>query len=127
MQQESNVKHRREEMSDGEWVRELPGAITVCDREGVILEMNERAAEGHADDGGRALIGRNALDCHPELARSKMRELLKSHKSNVYTIEKCGVRKLVYQAPWFKNGVFAGLVELVLDLPQDLPHFVRQG
>ncbi len=114
-------------MADGEWTREFAGAITVCDREGIILEMNDRAALMYADDGGRALIGRNALDCHPEPARSKMRELLKTEKPNVYTVEKRGVKKLAYQAPWFKDGVFAGVVELALELPSDLPHFVRRG
>jgi len=114
-------------MADGEWMREFAGAITVCDREGIILEMNDRAARGYADDGGRALIGRNALDCHPEPARSKMRELLKTQKPNIYTIEKRGAKKLICQSPWFKEGVFAGMVELALELPQDVPHFVRKG
>ena len=35
------------------------------------------------------------------------------------------VRKLIYQAPWYRDGVHAGLVELSLELPADMPHFVR--
>ena len=31
-------------MDEGAWVKELKAAITVCDREGVALEMNDRAA-----------------------------------------------------------------------------------
>ncbi len=114
-------------MSDGDWARELPAAITVCDTEGIILEMNELAARGYAKDGGRDLIGRSALDCHPEAARTKMQQLLVEQKTSVYTIEKRGVKKLVYQAPWYKEGVFGGLVELVIELPRELPHFVRRG
>jgi hypothetical protein len=30
-------------------------------------------------------------------------------KSNVYTIEKNGARKLVYQTPWYKNGEMMAL------------------
>ncbi len=108
-----------------DWAKEFPGAITVCDRQGIILDMNDRAAEVFAADGGRALIGRSVLDCHPEPARAKLRGLLESGQANVYTIEKKGIRKLIYQAPWFQNGEYAGLVELSLEIPAEMPHFVR--
>lgn len=112
-------------MTDGVWVKELKAAITVCDRDGVALEMNDRAAETHAKDGGRALIGKSILDCHPERARELFEELLRTGRLNVYTIEKDGVKKLIYQAPWYRDGTFAGIVELSLPIPQELPHFVR--
>ena len=87
---------------------------------------DERAVGGgFADDGGAALIGTNALDCHPEPARSKLDALLASGKANVYTIEKNGVKKLIYQAPWYRDGAYAGFVELSLEIPFELPHFVR--
>ncbi len=107
------------------WAKEFPGAITVCDKDGIILDMNDRAAQVFAADGGRALIGRNALDCHPEPARTKLRNLLESGKPNVYTIEKKDVRKLIYQAPWYENGEYRGFVELSLEIPEAMPHFVR--
>lgn len=109
------------------WVRTFPGAITIVDAHGVILDMNDKAAEGYAADGGRALVGRNLLDCHPEPARSKLDAMLREGRGNVYTIEKRGVRKLIHQSPWFENGRFAGLIELSLELPAAMPHFVRQG
>ena len=31
-------------MDEHKWVQEFSGAITVCDPEGVILEMNDQAA-----------------------------------------------------------------------------------
>ena len=46
---------------------------------------------------------------------------------NAYTIEKGGVKKLIYQAPWFEDGEYRGLVEVTLVLPDVLPHFVRDG
>lgn len=109
-----------------DWVKEFPGAITVSDCDGVILDMNDRAAKGYAKDGGRALIGKNMLDCHPEPARTKTAHLLQSRQKNVYTIEKNGVKKLIYQAPWYENGEYRGLVELSLEIPFELPHFIRQ-
>jgi transcriptional regulator with PAS, ATPase and Fis domain len=114
-------------MTDYAWTQEFPGAITVCDRNGIILGMNDRATKTFADQGGRDLIGSNLLDCHPELAREKVQHLMQAQQKNVYTIEKNGVKKLIYQAPWFHDGVYAGLVELALEIPAELPHFVRSG
>lgn len=107
------------------WVKEFAGAVTVCDLAGVIVGMNERSKAMFADYGGGELIGKNLLDCHPEPSRSKVRELLASGRSNVYTTEKRGVKRLIHQSPWFKNGVRAGLVEIGLELPAEMPHFVR--
>lgn len=109
---------------DAAWIEEFPAAVTVCDRSGVILAMNAKA---RAMEPGRELIGHNLLDCHPEPARSKLAALLTSGEKNVYTIEKKGQRKLIYQSPWFENGVFAGLVELSLVIPASMPHYVRGG
>ena len=103
----------------------FPGAVTVCDRDGVILAMNERAMETFASDGGEKLLGTNVLQCHPEPARSKLKAMLAESRTNVYTIEKKGIRKLIYQAPWLENGVVAGFCELSLVIPETMPHFVR--
>jgi hypothetical protein len=109
------------------WVAEFPGAVTVCDRHGVIIGMNAKAAASFAGDGGAALIGSNLLDCHPEPSRTLVADLLASPRVNAYTIEKRGARKVIYQAPWFDAGAFAGLVELSLEVPAAMPHFVREG
>ena len=108
------------------WVQDFAGAITVCDPDGVILEMNAQAARAFEDQGGAALIGTNMLDCHPEPARTKTQELLDTRRTNVYTIEKRGQKKLVYQAPWYRDGQYCGFTELVLEIPAVLPHFVRE-
>ena len=107
------------------WVKEFPGSITSCDPEGIILEMNDRAAESFQDDGGLALIGTNVLDCHPEAARLRILQMMEDHQPNVYTVEKKGVKKLVYQSPWYENGEYAGFLELTLEVPFEMPHFVR--
>lgn len=114
-------------MSPHAWIREFPAAITVCDAAGTILEMNERALAAFASDGGAALIGTNVLACHPEPARAKLAGMLASGQRNAYTIEKQGVRKMVYQSPWYEHGRYAGFVELSLEIPAELPHFAREG
>jgi transcriptional regulator with PAS, ATPase and Fis domain len=112
-------------MNENEWIKEFPAAITVCDEDGILLEMNDNAAKTFESDGGRKLIGSNMLDCHPEPSRTKTERLLASREKNVYTIEKNGVKKLIYQSPWFKNGKYAGFIELSLEIPFEMPHFIR--
>lgn len=114
------------DISNNSWVKEFPAAITISDAEGNILEMNNKAAEVFEADGGRVLIGSNVLDCHPEAARNKLTSLMESRKTNVYTIEKNGIKKLIYQAPWYKNKSYAGYIEITFEIPFDLPHFIRE-
>jgi transcriptional regulator with PAS, ATPase and Fis domain len=108
-------------MCGPDWVRDFDGAVTVCDQQGIILYMNEKSQKGF---GGR-LVGENALDCHPEPAKSKLAQMLITHATNTYTIEKMGVKKLIHQAPWFQNGEYAGFVELSIEIPFEMPHFIR--
>ncbi|MBN1120595.1 MAG: diguanylate cyclase [Anaerolineae bacterium] len=103
----------------------FPGAVTICNTEGIILAMNDKSIKAFEDDGGADLIGQNVLDCHPEPARSKLADLIENEQANVYTIEKKGVKKLIYQALWYEDGVFAGIVEVSLEIPFEMPHFVR--
>ena len=110
-----------------DWTQSFPGAITVCDPTGIILEMNEQAIEVFKEDGGATLVGTNLLDCHPEPARSKVEQMLNTREQNIYSIEKRGKKKLIYQTPWFKDGAYGGFVELSLPIPFDMPHFIRKG
>ncbi len=107
------------------WIEGLEAAATVTDRRGTILAMNARARELFAGDGGGALVGKSVFDCHPEPARTKTRALHESPSPNHYTIRKRGLRKIVHQLPWFEGGRFAGVVEISLPIPEDLPEFDR--
>jgi len=107
------------------WVKEFPAAVTVCDPDGIIIEMNDKSAKTFEKDGGYELIGRNVLDCHPDPARGKLERLMDKQISNVYTIEKNGIKKLICQTPWYENGQYAGFIELSFEIPFDMPHFIR--
>jgi hypothetical protein len=107
-------------------MRDFPGAVTVCDLDGIVLAMNEKAAVSFHEYGGKELIGKSLIDCHPEPARSKLLRLLESGERNVYTIEKNGIRKLIYQAPWYRNEQRCGIIEWTMEIPFDMPHFVRE-
>jgi len=51
--------------------------------------------------------------------------MLRTEKPNYYTIEKRGVKKLVYQVPWYQDGTYAGFVQLSIPVPSEMPHFIR--
>ncbi len=107
------------------WLDGIAVAATACDRQGTCIYLNQHAARQFAKDGGRDLVGKSLLDCHPEPARARFAAQLASPSPNTYTIEKQGVRKLIHQIPWFQEGELAGVVELSFELPAALPHFVR--
>jgi transcriptional regulator with PAS, ATPase and Fis domain len=109
-----------------EWIEKLDGKIIVSDSEGTIIYMNERSIRSYEKEGGRNLIGQNIMDCHNESSRKKIKEIMTTHKNNVYTIEKKGRKKIIYQSPWFKDDVFRGIIEFSLEIPFDMPHFIRE-
>lgn len=106
-----------------QWAEQLNCAITVCDAQGIILYMNERARATFARHGD--LIGKNLFECHSEPSKQKIRHMLATGESNSYTISKDGQKKMIYQTPWRKNGVIAGMVEISMVIPTDLPHYIR--
>ncbi len=110
---------------NSKWVKEFPAAVTVCDTEGVITDMNEKAGETFKDGGGFSLIGKNLFGCHSDASNEKIKQIMNEQKPNVYTIEKHGKKKLIYQSPWFENGEMKGLVELSIEIPFEMPNFIR--
>ncbi len=108
------------------WVEQINIGITVSDKDGNILEMNEKSAQIFAKSGGKDLIGKSLKGCHPEPAKSLLLDMLANPRTNVYTIEKGDVKKMIYQTPWFKNGEYMGFVELSLEIPFEIKHFVRK-
>ncbi len=109
------------------WVEEFAGSVVVCAPDGIILEMNEQAIRAYQKSGTAELIGSNLLNCHPEPSRSKLILLMKERKPNTYTIEKKGVKKLIYQTPWYVKDEYRGFVEIVFDIPTSIPHFIRDA
>lgn len=106
-----------------DWAKELNCSITVCDKDGIIVYMNDRAIEQYKNRGN--LIGKNLFDCHNEHSMGIIRKLLETGGTNSYTIEKKGVHKMIFQSAWKENGEVAGLCEISMIIPEDLPHYVR--
>ena len=87
--------------------------------------MNEKACATFDSDGGKDLIGHSLKDCHKPSSWETILRIMASGIPNTYTIEKNGIRKLIHQTPWYKDGQVAGLVEMSIVLPENMPHHVR--
>ena len=107
-----------------DWVKDIDGGVTVCDTEGVIVYMNNKAREIFSKYGDN-LVGRNLAACHNEKSLMMINKMITENISNSYTIEKNGQKKLIHQTPWYKDGKVAGLVEFSFVLPLDMNHLVR--
>jgi transcriptional regulator with PAS, ATPase and Fis domain len=109
-----------------DWIDQLDGNVIVCDARGIIIYMNGRAISNYAADGGAGLIGKNLMDCHNDRSRAKILEIMETRQKNVYTIEKRGKKKIIYQTPWMDGETFMGIVEFSLEIPPEMPHYVRE-
>lgn len=99
----------------------VAAAMTVCDTEGKVIYQNELSVKSFGDARGANLQG-----CHQQASWQMIQQMLTNGSSNTYTVEKKGVKKLIHQTPWYKDGKVAGLVEYSIVLPDNLPHIVRE-
>lgn len=105
----------------------FPIAITVTDKEGKIIYMNQASGDVNAGGDAKALLQRQVRDFHKKARSQEIIERLFQGEKNVYTIQKKGERKLIYQAPWYEGESVGGLVELSLVLPEHMPHYNRDA
>lgn len=106
-----------------DWAKEMNCAVTVCDKEGIILYMNDKAKDTFAKNGD--LIGKSLIPCHNENSRAIIAKLLETGGTNAYTIQKNGLKKMIYQTAWKENGEVAGLVEISMVIPEEMSHYIR--
>ena len=103
------------------WADELDCAVTVCDLEGVVVYQNQHSIEVNGDVRSESMI-----PCHNTHSQAIIHRLMTEGGKNVYTISKRGVKKIIYQTPWRKAGKISGLVEFSMEIPEQLPHYVRK-
>lgn len=102
------------------WADELNCAVTVCDTEGMALYQNQHSITVNGDVRGKSII-----DCHNPHSQAIIRRLLDEGGTNVYTIEKRGIHKMIYQTAWRREGKVCGLVEFSMEIPAEMPHYIR--
>lgn len=106
-----------------DWVKRIGCAVTICDKDGVILYMNDLARKTFEKHGN--LIGRNLFDCHNERSQQMIRHMLATGETNAYSVTKGGINKLIFQTPWHRDGAIAGMAEISIPLPANMPHYNR--
>ncbi|MCQ2146177.1 MAG: PAS domain-containing protein [Bacteroidales bacterium] len=98
-------------------------AATVCDKEGLVVYQNQRAIKRDGD-----VMGKNLYNCHGPKAGAMIRHMIETGTTNTYQIVRHGKHKLLHQAPWYdESGAVAGLIELAIDLPDNMPVFDRDN
>jgi len=105
-------------------VEQFPGAVTVCDTAGIIVYQNARSRAAFARHGAD-LVGRSLEFCHQPESWAAIQALLRGQTANSYTIEKAGAKRIIHHLPWRENDTVRGLIELSLEIPAAMPHFVR--
>lgn len=125
-----NMPDRLEKVID--WAKGVSFAVTLCDREGFIIYMNDKSKATFAKHGD--ITGNNLKACHSPRSWGIIENLLSKGGSNIYTISKNGVKKIIHQTPWYETGnsfsgdsagKIGGLVEISIVIPEDIPHFDR--
>jgi len=111
---------------ENNWFEFLNIAVTIMDTDGKIVYMNDKSSKTFSKDGGKNLIGKNLYDCHSVRSTEIIHRLLQNKETNAYTIEKNGIKKMIYQTPWYENNECKGLVELSLEIPFEMPHYIRK-
>ena len=108
-------------MEAKEFLDTVKVSVTVSDREGNVLYMNDMSRSVFGDK-----VGENMMPCHQARSQEIIRRLVENGESHAYTIQKGELRKMIYQAPWYKEGDVAGLVEFSMVIPAEMPHYVRE-
>ena len=105
-----------------DWAKELDAAVCVCDLKGIVTYMNKKGVIAYGSD----LTGKEIYSCHPAPALEKFKNLMASGKENIYSIEKNGIKKMVYQLPLVENGKCVAYAEIVKEIPKEVPHYIRK-
>lgn len=120
MHYNSTIKRTIMENNIFDFFKETNVSITVSDTEGNVVYMNDKAKSVFSD-----MVGKNMMGCHKASSQETIKRLINYKETNVYTIQKGDVKKMIYQTPWYVDGEIKGLIEYSITLPNDIPHYVR--
>ena len=82
-----------------DFFKEINVSITISDTEGNVLYMNDKAKSVFSD-----MVGKNMMGCHKQSSQETIKRLINEKETNVYTIQKGDVKKMIYQTPWYVDG-----------------------
>ena len=95
----------------------------LCDYSSRVFIMARYQA--FADEITMLCKGFLCLVIHIEDYAFLIAKLLETGGTNSYTIQKNGQKKMIYQTAWKEDGVVAGLVEISMVIPEEMPHYIR--
>ena len=110
-------------MKEFEWVKNFTAAITVCDQDGIVIYMNEKACKTFDKAGEKSMIGQSLFPCHKPESAEKIKYMLENNTTNNYTIEKMASK--TYLSKPMVGGKVAGMVEISMEIPFEMPNYKR--
>jgi len=105
-----------------DWAKEIDATLIVTDANNIVIHVNEAACEVFK---ATKLVGTELIAHHPKWAIPAVEELLDKKKPDCYTTETPQGKHFVYHTPWFKDGEYAGFVELVIPIRKDMRNIIR--
>lgn len=114
------LKFKTMENNIFDFFKEINVSITVSDTDGNVVYMNDKSKCVFSD-----MVGKNMMSCHKQSSQETIKRLIAEKQTNVYTIQKGDVRKMIYQTPWYVEGEIKGLIEYSIVLPDEMPHYQR--
>ena len=68
-----------------QWAEDIEAAVTVSDKEGVVVYMNKRSRETF-NKNGESMVGRSMLPCHNERSKEIINEMLTKARNEYDTL-----------------------------------------
>lgn len=108
-----------------DYLKEVGFTVSISDSEGSIIYLNESAAKDtFSKEGGYELIGTNLLDCHPEPSKTRLAEMMRTHKTQTILKGEGESKRLIHQTPIYNEGKFAGYIELIIPIASPLKNLL---
>ena len=99
-----------------DFLQETDMIISVCDADGTIVYMNDKAKNYFQEPGTPELTGSNILDCHPEPSKSQLKKMMTTHETQSLIKGEGEKRRIIHQTPIYKNKKFNGYIEIIIPL-----------
>jgi DUF438 domain-containing protein len=118
------TKKKKFDYKNFDWAKEIDASLIILNKNSNIVKMNDKA-QRIFDAKKNKLIGKKAFGCHPAFALPRLKKLLKSGKTDVYTTQTRKSKTLVFHTPVHKDGKYIGYAELEIPIRKDMRNLIR--
>lgn len=99
-----------------EFLKEADIIVSVCDKDGIITYLNDKARYYFQEPDMPELLGSDIMDCHPEPSKSRFKEMMTTHETQSIIKGEGDKKRVIHQTPFYNKGVFEGYIEIIIPL-----------